>query len=135
MNDLLDAILDTLIPPSKDGRMPGAGSLGIADAVRAEASETHEVVEAGLEAAAAAGFLELDADGRTELLRELDATQPTFVSTLYVPACTAYYQHPEVWGGLGLEARPPHPKGYELEAGNLDQLERVRARGKLYRDE
>ena len=36
--------------------------------------------------------------------------------------------------GLGLEPRPPHPKGYELEPGNLDALERVRARGKLYRE-
>ena len=31
MNHVLDAILDTLIPPSEDGRMPGAGSLGLAE--------------------------------------------------------------------------------------------------------
>jgi hypothetical protein len=46
----------------------------------------------------------------------------------------AYYQHPKALEGLGLEPRPPHPKGYDLEPGNLDALERVRARGKLWRD-
>lgn len=134
MNELLDAILDTLIPPSEDGRMPGAGSLGLASVVRAQTDDARNVVSAGLEAAEAAGFIGLDAARRTELLRELESAQPTFVSTLYVPTCTAYYQHPKVWIGLGLQDSPPHPKGYELEAGNLDGLERVRARGKLYRD-
>jgi len=28
---LLDAILDELVPPSNDGKIPGAGALGVAD--------------------------------------------------------------------------------------------------------
>ena len=134
MTELLDAILDTLIPPSEDGRMPGAGSLGLSEAVLAQTAAEREVVEAGFEAARQGGFVGLDLPARTAFLRELEGTQPAFVSTLYVPACTAYYQHPKVWVGLGLEPRPPHPKGYDLEAGNLEGLERVRSRGKLYRD-
>ena len=46
MTQLLDAILDTLIPPSEDGRMPGAGSLGIAKALRAQIADHDEVVNA-----------------------------------------------------------------------------------------
>jgi hypothetical protein len=134
MNELLDAILDTLIPPSADGRMPGAGSLGLADAVRAQTQGAGELVSAGLAAVEAAGFADLDLEDRVGVLRELESTQPAFVLTLYLPACAAYYQHPKVLVGLGLEPRPPHPKGYELEPGNLATLERVRKRGKLYRD-
>jgi hypothetical protein len=46
----------------------------------------------------------------------------------------AYYQAPRVVEALGLEARPPHPKGYEVELGDLTLLDEVRRRGKLYRD-
>lgn len=134
MDDLFDAILDTLIPPSPDGRMPGAGSLGLAEVVRVQVAGANDLVSAGLEALATARFLDLDFQSRIEVLRELERSQPAFISTLYVPTCTAYYQHPDVWVGLGLEPRPPHPKGYELEAGDLEGLERVRARGKQYRD-
>jgi hypothetical protein len=134
MTDLLDAVLDTLIPPSEDGRMPGAGSLGLAETVRAQTADASDVVAAGLGAVESARFAELDLEDRVSVLRALESSHPAFVATLYAPTCTAYYQHPRVRTALGLEARPPHPKGYELEAGNLDALERVRARGKLYRD-
>ena len=134
MNNLLSQILDTLIPASEDGRMPGAGALEIADAVRAETSSAVDVVKAGLAAAEERGFSELDSAGRVAALREIEAVQPAFVPTLFVPACIAYYQHPDVLVGLGMEPRPPHPKGYELEAGIFDGLERVRAGGKRYRD-
>ncbi len=132
MNELLDKILDTLIPPSRDGRMPGAGTLGLADTVRAQTSG--DVVEAGLAAAEARGFCSLDLDERVAVLREIESQQPAFVPTLYLPICAAYYQHPSVREGLGLEPDPPYPKGYELEPGNLDGLERVKARGPIYRD-
>ena len=36
-----------------------------------------------------------------------------------------------MYAALGLEARAPHPQGYELEAGDLSGLERVKARGRL----
>jgi hypothetical protein len=134
MSELLDAILDTLIPASADGRMPGAGSLGFADTIREQTQAAGEMLAAGLAAAEAAGFAKLDPEARVTVLRELEKTQPGFVPTLYMLTCIAYYQHPSVLVGLGLEPRPPHPKGYELEPGNLTALERVRARGKLWRD-
>ena len=134
MPDPLNAILDTLIPPSPDGRMPGAGSLGLAGAVRAQLEDAAALLDAGLAAAEAAGFAALDADARTAALAELDRAVPGFVPAVYAQTCVAYYQHPAVLAGLGLEPRPPHPRGYELEPGNLDALARVRARGPLYRD-
>jgi hypothetical protein len=134
MTDLLNTILDTLIPASADGQMPGAGSLGLADTVREQAAAAQEVVSAGLAAAEAKGFASLEPSARVEALREIESAQPAFVRTLFIPTCIAYYQHPDVLVALGLPAHPPHPKGYDLESGNLDALDRVRSRGKLYRE-
>ena len=131
MSDLLDSVLDTLIPPSEDGRMPGAGGLGLSGRVREAAPD--EVLSPGLDALAAAGFRELDLADRVETLRALEAEQPAFVPTVYTTLCTSYYLHPDVQTALGLEPRPPFPKGYELDPGDLDALERVRARGPIYR--
>jgi hypothetical protein len=135
MNALLDMILDTLIPASPDGAMPAAGSLGLADVVRAETAGARDIVSAGLAEAEERGFADRDLDGRIAVLREIESSHPAFVPTLLVPTCIAYYQHPDVLVGLGMEPRPPHPKGYELESGNLDALERVRGRGPLYRSD
>ena len=134
MNDLLTVILDTLIPPSQDGNMPGAGALGLADTVREKTSAATAVVAAGLAAAEASGFADLDASGRVAVLREFETSQPAFIPTLFFPTCIAYYQHPDVLVALGLSPNPPHPKGYDLEPGDLSALARVRSRGKLYRD-
>ena len=49
-------------------------------------------------------------------------------------AYSGYYQHPRVVETLGLEARPPHPKGYAMEAFDPSLLDAVRRRGKIYRD-
>ena len=35
---------------------------------------------------------------------------------------------------LGMEARPPFPKGYEVEQGDWSLLDPVRARPKMYRE-
>ena len=84
MNDLLNAILDTLIPPSSDGRMPGAGSLDLTDQVREQAAVAGDLIDSGLAAAGEAGFVDLDLPGRVALLRELESTRPGFVPILYM---------------------------------------------------
>ncbi len=134
MNDLLEVILDTLIPPSADGTMPGAGSLGLATTVAGQLDEDDEALRAGFEAARACDLASLDLAERCAALEQVERDHPTFIPTLYVPACTAYYQHPAVQAGLGLDPGPPYPKGYELEPGDLTALERVKQRGKLYRE-
>ena len=134
MNDLLDLILDTLIPASPDGRLPSAGALGLAAIVREKTAGAREVIDAGLAMADQRGFSKLGATERTAMLREIESAEPAFIPTVYTPTCIAYYEHPKVQSGLGLQPGPPHPRGYTLELGNLDGLARVRERGKIYRD-
>lgn len=140
-NDTFDAILDTLIPPSDDGALPGAGALGLAPDIREKSAPVAELVERGLGAAdararerGATSFAALPLTDRADVLRELEVSEPGFVPGLVFHTYAIYYQHPRVLEALGVEPRPPHPKGYDLEPGDLSALERVRARGRLYRE-
>jgi hypothetical protein len=137
----LAALLDTLIPPSPDGTLPGAGELGLAAIIEeaapgfaAAAAEGLSELERRAAARGAEGFADLDLADRSALLAEYASDAPAFLPPLIFRAYAHYYQHPAVVTGLGLEARPPHPLGYELEAGDLSGLDAVRARRPLYRN-
>ncbi|RPI33292.1 MAG: hypothetical protein EHM67_15515, partial [Hyphomicrobiaceae bacterium] len=45
-----------------------------------------------------------------------------------------YYRDDRVFIALGLEPRPPFPKGHALEQGDWSLLETVRARPRMWRD-
>ena len=45
-----------------------------------------------------------------------------------------YYRDDRVMRSLDLEARPPFPKGFEVEQGDWSLLDQVRARPKLWRE-
>ncbi len=134
------ALLDELIP-ARDASLPGAGSLGIGAYVEPKLGPSAPLVASGLAALDAlarerdaAGFADLPAEDRAALVGEVAAGHPGFLDLLIFHTYTGYYLNPRVSEALGLEARPPHPDGYELEAGDLSLLESVRKREKLYRD-
>lgn len=140
----LVAVLDALLPRSGDGRLPAAGELGllgrIEDAMRKAPDLAHALREglAGLDDLAqrreSGGFAALPAHAREPVLRELALQQPGFLPGLLFHTFAAYYQHPRVLAGLGLEPRAPFPKGYAMEPSDLDGLlAPVRRRGPLYR--
>jgi hypothetical protein len=83
----------------------------------------------------ASGLAALTSPERAEVLNAHAAADPGFLPGLVFQVYSAYYQHPRVQEGLGLEPRPPHPKGYTLEQPDLAALlATVRARVKLYRN-
>ena len=134
----LASVLDELIPPSADGRLPGAGQLGLAGYVIEALQKTPE-----LAAMVAQGLSDLDDQARRRnvpgfaALAQADKVQLLtewgFVLPLMVHVCAGYYQHARVVEALGLEVRAPHPKGYEMEPNDLSLLDGVRRRPKLYR--
>jgi len=141
---LLAAVLDELIPPRPDGRLPGAGALGVGAVVENVAAGTPEIGQvltagfAALEGLAQRsdpkGFATLSPSTRVETLRELEKAEPMFIPTLLTLACVGYYSDERVITVIKGDARPPHPLGYELEEDDFSLLDRVRARGKLYRE-
>jgi hypothetical protein len=138
----LSAVLDALVPRSADGRLPGAGELGLAREIEEKLGAMCAFTARGLDALdalarerGARGFAALAAGERADALNAHAATDPGFLPGLVFQVYSAYYQHARVHEGLGLEPRPPHPKGYALEQPDLDALlAPVRARAKLYRD-
>jgi hypothetical protein len=81
----------------------------------------------------AAGFAALPADQRLAALNEIAAAHPAFVPNLVFQTYVAYYREDRVLEGLGLEPRPPHPKGHELAPMDPTLLDVVRGRPPLYR--
>jgi hypothetical protein len=138
----LTAVLDALVPPSADGRLPGAGEIGLASGIEAQLGAMCAFTARGLDALdalarerGAAGFGALAAPARAEVLSAHAAADPGFLPGLVFQVYSAYYQHPRVVTGLGLEPRPPHPKGFTLEQPDLDALlAPVRARQKVFRE-
>jgi hypothetical protein len=126
----LASVLDELIPPSPDGRFPGAGELGLVAAIAQAAKQNPALgpsIAQGLRALAdrardrrGCAFSALPAEERTECLSEVAAADPAFVPSLAFPSYVAYYQHPRVMEALGPEHRPPHPKGYKIKT--IDKL-------------
>ena len=141
---LLSLVLDELIPPRPDGRLPGAGTLGVGAVVQHAAAGTPELEQMlthGLAAlddvarrSGAEGFAALSPTARIVALRDIEQAEPVFLSTLLTLACIGYYSAEPVVAALKGSARPPHPLGYELESDDLSLLDPVRARGKLYRE-
>ncbi len=139
---LLTGVLDRLIPPS--GELPGAGDLGVAGYIDRAASGSADLrrpilaVLGQIEAAAgrnhALSFADLSGEQQDAVLRQVESSEPEPFGTLLRQAYNGYYSSPKVIRGLGLEARPPQPLGYELDPGDLSALENVRRRGRAYRE-
>lgn len=131
---LLTAALDQIIPPDEERGLPGAGEVGIADFIeeilRTNPAQQLAVVP-GLEAF---GALLASTGSPEQAFEQVQEKEPGFVPTVVFHTYSGYYQHPRVMEALGIEPRPPHPQGYEMEPFDPALLAKVRQRGKLYRD-
>ena len=138
---LLEAVLDRLIPAA--GVMPGAGAAGTADHIDGVAGASAQMATlfaAGLrsiELAASrrgSSFVEMTGDQQDEALRHIESNKSSFFETLLMHTYNGYYSNPAVVEALGLEPRPPQPRGHEVAFGDFSSLEAVQSRGQAYRD-
>lgn len=133
--DLLERVLDVLLPPS--GSLPGAGGLGLGPVVAADAQRTP-----GLGRRARRIVERLDADASdgslVEQLVAAEAAVPEAFRSLLVLVYAAYYRDGRVraqleeWSGYPTHA--PQPDGYTLPAFDTGLLERQRMRAPFWRD-
>ena len=75
----------------------------------------------------------LDVARRGEVAAKLRSEGGAPVSVLTPIVLLCYYRDDRVMVSLGLEARPPFPKGHELEQGDWSLLDPVRARKPFWR--
>jgi hypothetical protein len=133
----LRRIAGVMIPASEEFAVPGADDAAIfADIVRSLGRDADSVRAAltRLAALAGGGFAELD-DARLEpVAQSFLSSEAPEVAAFGRVILQCYYRDDRVMRSLGLEPRPPFPKGHALEQGDWSLLDAVRARPKLWRD-
>ena len=135
----LIALLNLIIPPSEDGKMPGAADVGFFAYMHNENLYSwirEGLLSIGEESRNMYGkeFSMLSGTNQTQLIDRLRRKLFRFFSQLATHVMLCYYQHDRVLEAIGLEVRPPFPHGYLVEDGDLTLLEAVYERGKIYRD-
>ena len=134
--DDLRAIAGMMIRTSAEFDVPGADDPVIqADIVATLGRDTALVREALDQFARLAGQALADLDpARLEAVAvELRASGGDAVMTLTRVVLQCYYRDDRVVRSLGLEPRPPYPKGHVLENGDWSLLDPVRARPPMWR--
>ena len=138
--ELLDAVLDRLIPP-QEGR-PGAGSLGIGDFVESvavgEPGLTRMFVHglAAIEIAAAErgteGFVNLSDDAKDATLRAVEQSQGNFFDQLILQTYNGYYTNLTVFESIGYNLPPVPSPGAKLDLLDETLLEAQRQRAPFW---
>jgi hypothetical protein len=134
--DDLRAISGIVIPASAEFDVPGADDPAIQADILATLGRDTSHVRQALDALAQLGGAPLasfDPARREVVALELRAKGGAAVMTLTRVVLQCYYRDDRVVRSLGLEPRPPYPKGHELEDGDWSLLDPVRARPPLWR--
>ena len=134
-DDLRD-IAGVMIPASAEFDVPGADDPVIqADIVATLGRDAGSVREALDALAQLAGkpLAALDLVRREAVAAELRAAGGAAMATLTRVILQCYYHDDRVVRSLGLEPRPPYPKGHVLEEGDWSLLDPVRARPPMWR--
>ncbi len=143
LNDprFMKALLDLVIPPSAPGDLPGAGALGLSDAVVAAIQADPALgplVEAGTQAVQESalsqhpeGLAGMAPQAGVKVVEAQLAAHPFLIMGILRYLYPAYYQHPQVLEGIGEPPRPPFPEGFDVEATDAELLEKLRARRKV----
>lgn len=133
----LRAAAALVIPASAELGVPGADDEIIAaDIERTMGRDRADVLCAleELDAAADAPLAECSAAQREVTGRWLRAHRGALATTFANLVFACYYRDDRVMRALGLEPRPPYPKGFEVEPGDWSLLDPVRARGRIWRE-
>jgi hypothetical protein len=132
----LCAVAGFIIPASMEFDVPGADDPRIqADMIATLGRDAPLVREALDLLARLAGvpFAELDPARREAVATELRQVGGLAVAALTRVVLQCYYRDDRVVRSLGLEPRPPYPKGHVLPDGDWSLLDPVRARPTMWR--
>jgi hypothetical protein len=131
------AVLGSMIPASEAFEVPGADDpLIVADLLNSLKSQAPALVTAldRLDALCGQSFHTLAADAQPQALDDFRRADMKHFALLVTLCVQCYYRDDRVMRSLGMEARAPFPKGFEVPAGDYDLLDPVRARGPIWRD-
>jgi hypothetical protein len=127
--ELLRRLAGRMIPAAAAYDAPGADDPAIFQEI-ATALQARAVALDGLLADLAAGALD-DPSASLDGLRQKH--EAAFAAVIAAVA-QAYYRDDRVMRSLGMEPRPPFPKGYEVREGDWGLLDAVRDRAPIWRN-
>ena len=133
--ELLACIVEFIIPCAPDQNLPGAGDLAILeDIVTIGKNDLPSLKKAISEFdTLASGLTEnLNDAAKAEVINSYRLQCSRSALFLQTITATAYYRDARVLEHIGVEARPPFPKGYHVEQSDLTLLDPVRKRGPIF---
>ena len=133
----LRCVAGMMVPASTEYGVPGADDETIfADIVKSIGRDLSDVRKAlaTLSQLGGAAFADVDASRRFEVVDAFRARGGNEAAALSRVVLQCYYRDDRVLHSLGIEPRPPFPKGHVLEQGDWSLLDPVRKRPKLWRD-
>jgi hypothetical protein len=133
----LRCLAEMMIPASAEYGVPSAGDDAIfADILRSFGRDAEHVLAVlrTLDEMAGGVFADLEPARREAFAARLHDSAGQSLIYLERIILQCYYRDDRVMRSLGLEVRPPYPKGFEVEQGDWSLLDPVRARRKLYRE-
>jgi hypothetical protein len=123
----LHRIAGILIPPSEEFGVPGADDPVIfADIVKSIGRDLADV---------RAALVRLEGQGADAILGAVGSATDGVMVTLGRVILQCYYRDDRVLLSLGVEPRPPFPKGHVLEQGDWSLLDIVKQRKPFWRDD
>lgn len=133
--DTLRMIAGWMIPASADFNLPGADDPAIvADIVASVGRDIVDLKRALALIDAARGAEGSRLTRPADLIAELKRNDDGPFAILESLVLRIYYRDDRVLQSIGMDVRPPFPKGYSVEEGDWSLLEPVKARGVVYRD-
>ncbi len=136
----LDAVLEIIIPAEPARGMPSAREVAVFRYLQDHASDYWRLLATQLDELDASAFrqfalhfADLSLDERMRVAHVMRNTNPGFLRRLALETVTCYYQDDRVMVAVGMEPRPPAPKGQEAYAGDFSLVEPVIARGAIWR--
>jgi hypothetical protein len=133
----LRCVAGMMIPASETFGVPGAGDPAIFADITASLGRDFDAVRTALALLATLSggtFADLDETRRAAVAASFQARGGALPAALTRVILQCYYRDDRVVRSLGLEPRPPFPKGHTLEQGDWSLLDPVRARPKMWRD-
>ena len=133
----LRCLAEMMIPASAEYGVPSAGDDAIfADILQSFGRDTEHVLAVlrMLDQTAGGVFADLEPARREAATARLHESGGQSLVYLERIILQCYYRDDRVMRSLGLEPRPPFPKGFEVEQGDWSLLDTVRVRPKLYRE-
>ena len=133
----LQLIAGMMIPASAKHGAPGADDDAIfADILRSFGRDEVAVKQAmtHLHHLSGGAFAALDAGQRAAVATDFRASGGIALMRLTNIVLQCYYRDDRVMRSLGMEPRPPFPKGFEVEQGDWSLLDPVRKKEKIWRD-